>query len=100
MSKTFADHLRENRRLVLLRLLEESPGYQANSSTLHAGLNFIGVPGSRDDINTDLAWLQEQGYVALREAVDGVRVATLTARGHDVATGQAIVPGVRRPGPK
>lgn len=100
MSKTYADHLREDRRLVLLRLLEERPEYQANSSTLHAGLNFIGVPGTRDDINTDLAWLQDQGYVALRVAMEGVHVATLTARGHDVATGRAIVPGVRRPGPK
>ncbi|KAF1692750.1 hypothetical protein CSC62_14035 [Pseudoxanthomonas jiangsuensis] len=100
MSKTYNDHLREERRLVLLRLLAEQAGYRANSSTLHAGLSFLAIPGSRDDVNTDLAWLKDQGYVEMTTALEGVHVVTLSIRGHDVATGQAIVPGVRRPGPK
>lgn len=100
MSKTYADHLREERRLVLLQLLAEQTGYRANSSTLHAGLAFLGIPGSRDDINTDMAWLEEQGYLTLTIVSEGVRVAALSARGHDVAQGQALVPGIRRPGPK
>lgn len=98
--KTFAERLREDRRLVLLRLLSEQNGYRANSSVLHAGLEFLGVAASRDDVATDMAWLRDQGLLNLVEAVPGVNVATLTARGHDCATGLCLVPGVSRPAPK
>lgn len=100
MNMPFAQRLREDRRLVLLRLLQEQRGYMANSSVLHAGLQFMGVASTRDDVRTDLAWLQEQALVSLSEAVPGVLVATLTGRGGDVVAGQAIVPGVSRPSPK
>jgi len=100
MNIPFAQRLREDRRLVLLRLLQEQPGYRTNTSILHAGLHHLGVASSRDDVRTDLAWLQEQGLVALSEAVPGVLVATLTARGSDVVSGQTLVPGVSRPSPK
>lgn len=100
MNMPFAERLREDRRLVLLRLLQEQPGYRTNTSVLHAGLHFLGVASTRDDVRTDLAWLQEQGLVALSEAIPGVAVATLSARGGDVVAGQAIVPGVSRPSPK
>lgn len=96
-SKTFAERLREDRRLVMLRLLAEAAGYRHNSSVLHAGLDHLGVQGSRDDVLTDLHWLKDQGLVRLTEAVPGVLVAELTGRGEDVAKGQAIVPGVSRP---
>ncbi|HDS1522152.1 hypothetical protein A7X89_11150 [Stenotrophomonas maltophilia] len=95
--KTFAERMREDRRLVLLRLLAEQNGYRANSSTLHAGLHHMAVAGSRDDVLTDLTWLGEQGLLRVSEAVPGVLVAELTQRGQDVATGMTSVPGVRRP---
>lgn len=98
--KSFAERLREDRRLVLLRLLSEQAAYRANSSVLHAGLYHLGVAATRDDINTDLNWLQEQGYISLTLAVEGVYVATLSARGRDVVEGTAVVPGVSRPSPK
>lgn len=98
--KTFAERLREDRRLVLLRLLEEQNARRANSSILHAGLHHLGVAATRDDVQTDLAWLAEQGLVQLDEAVPGVSVAALTGRGHDVVHGHAIVPGVSRPSPR
>nr|WP_231111647.1 hypothetical protein [Vibrio mimicus] len=41
-------------------------------------------------------WLQEQGLVSLRDVGD-CQIARLTGRGEDVATGQAVVPGVKRP---
>lgn len=100
MSKTFAERLREDRRLVLLRLLSEQNAYRANSSVLHAGLHFLGIAASRDDVLTDLAWLRDQGLVSLAESVPGVLVAGLTSRGDDVVHGQAVVPGVSRPSPK
>lgn len=99
-TKTFADRLREDRRLVLLRLLSEQNGYMTNSSILHAYLHHMGVASSRDDVLTDLYWLRDQDLVRLSEAVPGVEVAVLTGRGHDVVQGSAVVPGVSRPSPK
>lgn len=95
--KTFAEKLREDRRLVLLRLLSEQRGYSANSSILHAGLQHMGVAATRDEVLTDLAWLEEQGLIKTREPVEGLLVAELRSRGQDVVTGQAVVPGVARP---
>lgn len=98
---SFAERLREDRRLVLLRILAAQNGYFANSSVLHAGLVHLGVAASRDDVLTDLHWLHGQGLLAsLTEAVPGVEVATLNKRGADVAGGLAVVPGVSRPSPK
>ena len=99
-SRTFADSLRETRRLTLLRILAEQKGYFANSSILHAGLMHLGVQSDRDDVLTDLHWLKDQGLVSMVEATPGVHVATLTTRGDSVAKGHTIVPGIQRPGPK
>lgn len=98
--KTFADRLREDRRLVLLRLLAEQSAYRANSSVLHAGLHHLGVAASRDDVVTDLHWLRDQSLLTIEEAVPGVYVATISGRGKDAAEGNCIVPGVSRPSPK
>jgi hypothetical protein len=98
--KTFADRLREDRRLVILRLLSEASGYRANSSVLHAGLQYLAIAASRDDVLTDLAWLQDQGLVRLDQVTDSIQTVTLSARGDDVAHGRAIVPGVSRPSPR
>jgi hypothetical protein len=45
-----------------------------------------------------LAWLAEQGLLTTKATGDVV-VATLLARGVDVAGGRATVPGVKRPLP-
>jgi hypothetical protein len=89
----------EDARLVILRSLNEDPGFDLNESVLQSFLAALGHNLSRDRVRTELAWLKEQGFVNLREVV-GVQVATLTARGADVATGAAIVPGVKRPRPR
>lgn len=99
-TKTFAERHREDRRLVMLRLLAEQNGYRANSSVLHAALDALAVAASRDDVLTDLAWLAEQGLVKSNEPVPCVVVAELTARGYDVQRGMATVPGVSRPRPR
>lgn len=93
----FANFLREDQRLLILRLLAELAAYRANSSVLAMGLSSYGHAISRDQVKTELRWLEEQGLVVLEE-VGPVLVATLTERGGDVATGRARVPGVKRPG--
>ena len=99
-NKPFAQVIREDRRLVMLRLLSEQGGYRANSSILHAGLQHLGVLASRDDVATDLAWLRDQSLIGLDRVSDAVSVATLTARGQDVVHGVSLVPGVSKPSPR
>jgi hypothetical protein len=88
----------EDLRLVLLRILAETVGYEANSSILALAVEPFGHHVSRDQVHTELAWLAEQNLVSIRQ-VATVQVAELTPRGMDVAHGKAVVPGVKRPGP-
>ena len=85
-----------DQRLVILRVLLEMPGYQANESVLQTVLNEFGHNISRDLVLSHLSFLQEQGLVSL-EAMSGIQVATLLGRGEDVASGRASVTGVKRP---
>jgi len=96
-TKTFAERLIEDRRLVILRVLHEQIGYRANSSVLTAALNHFGHSMSRDQVKTELHWLAEQRLLVVDD-IGPVIVATLAERGQDVANGRAIVPGVSRPG--
>lgn len=98
MTASFATFLDEDRRLVLLKALESAAGYRLNHFTLHAFAQSLAHVCSQDKIKTDLAWLEEQGLVRV-EKVQDVTLATLTARGLDVAVGNTTVPGVKRPAP-
>lgn len=93
----FKDYLREDMRLLMLRLLAELPAYKANSSVMTAALDEYGHAPTRDQVKTEMRWLAEQGLVDCDD-LGPVLVATLTERGQDVAKGRAIVPGVKRPG--
>ena len=95
----FAKTFTEDRRLVILRLLSESPNYSANGSIIHTALGQFGHNVSRDQVRTDLAWLKEQELVGVEVVGDQLHVATLTQRGLDVAQGRATVPGIKRPSP-
>lgn len=91
--------LNEDRRLMILRLLAQDPGYRLNIYVLRPALDAVGHAVSMDKVEGDLAWLAEQGLVTVGKASD-VTVATLTARGADVGAGRATVPGVKRPEPE
>ncbi len=99
MSKTFAEHVAEDRRLVILRTLENSGGYEANESMVAMVVRDFGHAVSRDQIRTDFAWLKEQGLLTIEE-IATVQIATLTQRGLETAQGFAITPGVKRPSPQ
>lgn len=94
---SFAEFLRHDIRLVVLRLLMQMATYKANSSVLTMALERFGHAVSRDQVKTELAWLAEQGLVQ-NEDLGPVVVATLTERGADVASGRTVAPGVSRPG--
>lgn len=95
-SKDFAQHLRQDQRLVLLRILSELPSYRSNSSVLVGLIEKLGHTMTRDQVKTELRWLAEQGLLTLEEA-GSVIVATLEERGQDVAEGRARVDGIQRP---
>lgn len=96
---SFQKTLTEDRRLSLLLMLAETPGYRANAFLLRDAIAEVyGHDASIDQVKTDVAWLAEQGLVS--QAITGeVVMAALTARGADVAAGRATVPGVKRPMP-
>jgi hypothetical protein len=94
----FADFQQADRRLVILKALEAAAQYRANLLLLRRYCDALGHVVSSDRIAADMAWLAEQGLVE-HDSSGPVGVATLTARGLDVATGRAEVPGVQRPQP-
>jgi len=94
----FADYLRQDQRLVLLRILSELPQYRSNSSVMANLLGEFGHHPSRDQVKTELFWLGEQNLIKV-EDIGSVLVVTLTERGADVAAGRASVPGVSKPRP-
>ena len=96
---TYAIALTEDRRLSVLLVLNETPGYSANAFLLRDAIGQIyGHNASIDQVRTDIAWLAEQVLVTARTVGD-VTLATLSTRGADVAAGRASVPGVKKPMP-
>lgn len=94
-----AEVFSQDRRLVILRLLAEDLDHKLNTSVLQDALELIGHGCSRDCVETECAWLEEQGLAAVEKVGkgDAVTVVRLTGRGQDVAEGRATVPGVKRP---
>lgn len=96
----FTELRQERIRLVALQLLTKVPEYSADAVELSEGLRGFGLSISHDAMRTQLAWLAEQGLVAVSNAPGAMQVAKLTTRGEDAAYGRAIIPGVKRPGPE
>ena len=95
---SFAKLVQEDMRLVVLRVLAEDADYAINEYILRTAMSYVGHNISQDRLHTELAWLEEQRLVSVTDTV-GVKVAKLTTRGLDAATGAAVVPGVKRPAP-
>ena len=97
--KEFAEAVAEDRRLRILQILAEAPGFDCNGSIIRDALEVVGHRASMDQVRTELAWLEEQGAVRLR-TIGPVTVVTATERGLDAAGGQARIPGIRIPIPE
>ncbi|QHJ84405.1 MAG: hypothetical protein [Caudoviricetes sp.] len=93
---SYAEFLKEDQRLVILRILNEMPSYSSNSSIIYSVLDHYGHAISRDQVKTHLSWLSQQNLVK-SETIGSVIVARLTDFGADVAQGKVTVPGVKRP---
>ena len=51
----------------MLRFLSDSPGYEMNTSGMQDALDVYGHPVSRDQVETDAAWLAEQGLAEIED---------------------------------
>jgi len=97
---SFSEFVTEDRRLVILRLLNDQPGFSLNESVIQDALGRFAHVVSRDVVRADLSWLAEQNLVSTSVVAGRVWVATLTERGAEIATGRARHPGVKRPSPR
>jgi len=102
MSEAYERLMTEHRRLSILRVLENPDiGPSCNDSILHdIVVREYSIRSSRDQIRTALTWLKDQGLVRLKVLEGGAVIAYATQAGNDVATGNATVPGVKRPSPE
>ncbi len=96
----YAPHFAAHLRLTILRVLAEAPAYKLNDSLLTSACDHVGVPATRDQVRTQLAWLQENGLVRIDRPIAELTIATATERGLEVAAGRASAPGVQRPSPR
>jgi len=95
---SLADLQREDRRLLILQALAAEPDYSIADRVLRALLKEYGHGISLDVLHADLAWLQDVGLLSV-EKHPQVAVASVSNRGVEVAQGNSIVPGIRRPRP-
>jgi hypothetical protein len=102
MSKTFAEALAEDRRLVILRRLSEATGNHLNDSILKKALIYIGHNVGTAMVRADVTWLEQHLLVRIEKVsigADELWIVHLTAAGQDVAEGLDH-PGVAKPSPK
>jgi hypothetical protein len=90
---------RKHRRLSILRVLEGAASYRSNEAILTQMANAFGITSTRDQVRTEIAWLQEAGFIT-SEDIAGLMIATATTRGVEIAQGIASHPDIARPSPK
>lgn len=95
----FFEYTMEHVRITVLRTLAEAPAYSANDSVLASAMAAMGLACTRDQLRTQIGWLEEQGLVRAEHPLPTLTVVTITERGCDVAVGHAFVRGVQRPAP-
>lgn len=99
MAEDFRDFHAAHRRRDLLLFLLACLDYSCNESLLRTALRNLGYLTSSSILRADVVWLEERKLVKTREIGDGLLIATLLARGRDVAEGAEFVDGVARPDP-
>ncbi|WP_372605467.1 hypothetical protein [Actibacterium sp.] len=93
---SYQDTLRQHARLAILRCLEDAPKYTSNVSMITQVLQAVGITFTRDQVQGEVAWLEEQGMLTTEDHA-GFIVASATPRGVEVATGIARHPDIQRP---
>lgn len=96
----FNAHFMSHLRLAILRTLNDAPESSLNAPILTSiARDAHGLPATRDQVQTAIGWLSDQGLVR-RETVGhgetSIIVAHLLEPGRDVAEGRSRVDGVAR----
>lgn len=86
---------REYHRRAILSLLLYDADYRLSIDMLGLVLDAAGHNLTRDQIETEATWLDEQGYVTRERPAMGLVVVALTDRGLEIARGKVRVPGIR-----
>lgn len=97
---SFREVLDRDRRLALLRFLDEAPEGTMNDSVLKTALSQIGHGVARDVIGADLLLLEEHGLVHLDRlnlSAGEIIVASIREDGSDIAAGRRSSTVVARP---
>ena len=97
---SFNSVLAEDRRLIILRTLDQAPGYMLSDVTLKPVLDRYGHRVGRDVLRGDFTWLAEHGMVKIEKLdADGgtltVWIVTMLELGQAVAQGR-LYPGIAR----
>jgi hypothetical protein len=93
---SYQEKVAQDRRLLILQALDNAAGYTAASRLLLSFLESMGNLANSDQVEGELAWLQEQGMIEVQPGPAG-SIATLKPRGADIVSGRARHPGIRRP---
>lgn len=95
--KTETNRLRRGWILRILNYSQHHKSREMNDRLILSGLGEVGHQVSMPTLHADLSYLQEKGYVELREpdgAAFGMRVAAITAKGVDLYEGSIDDAGV------
>ena len=95
-NEEFQERVRADRRLVILRYLDEEPDGRMSVSLMVDALDVMAHRVSRATVMADACWLEEQGLLRL-EYIQSVPMLRITSTGAEVARGVRLVPGVKRP---
>lgn len=95
---SYQSRLDAERRLLILRALEQAAGLALRETVLLRLLEDERVALGRDDLRAEFRWLADQGLAQI-EYLGAAQALRLSARGLDAAAGRITVPGVARPEP-
>lgn len=96
---SYKETVRKHRRLAILRHLAGSDQYTANVSILEDVLAGVGIPSTRDQVVTEVVWLDRNEFVQSQD-FDGFVVVTATRAGVEIAEGRGVHPEIERPSPR
>lgn len=95
-NEEFQKKAAEDRRLVILRFLDEEDDGLMSASLMQDALAMMAHRVSRAQVLEDAAWLEGLGLLRI-EYMGDVPLLRLTVRGEEAARGLVTVPGVKRP---
>jgi hypothetical protein len=97
----YAEYIRADQRLIILKALASTPDYTQNSTILLRILDDFGHRMASDDLVEQLEWLagDEAAAISLKEA-GSILVASLTKAGKEHVERRRIIAGIKQPNPE